>query len=348
MLKRLLTAIAAAALIAGSLVATSVPANAAGGVWCDPESSRCYLTISAPSDPAPNPDSNGWTAGAPTCYYENSQSGLLQLGWTEDQIRVFEGGSYQRFYAIIDCGGSTSYWSNTRQCYVFMKDGVWPERPPGYSAEAGYYGCIMFNPSPGGSPGLGTESQFWSETVPPGLQVLTPGRAAAMLIESFQLEGIDIGMAPDVNPAWGHRRSYVGIPVWFWVNNPQPLTWGPYSETATLGGQTITATAQVTSVRWSTGDGGSTVCGGTGTAYTSGYGVTDSPTCGYRYQTTSQSQPGDRFTVTAQSQWVVTWTALSGASGTVNLTTSSSVDLEVNELQTVNTGTSNPTGSDGG
>ena len=151
-------------------------------------------------------------------------------------------------------------------------------------------------------------------------------------------------MAPEVNPEWGHRRTYVGIPVWLWVDNPQPLTWGPYSETATLGGQTITATAQVTSVRWSTGDGGSRVCGGTGTPYTSGYGVTDSPTCGYRYQTTSESQAGDRFTVTATSSWVVTWTSVSGASGTVNLSTSSAVNLEVNELQTVNTGTSDDDG----
>ena len=338
MLRRTLAVLATALMIAVGSVVVAAPAQAAGGVYCDVDN-RCYITISSvPSDPAPNPDSNGWTAGAPTCYYENSQSGLLQLGWTEADIRVFDGGSYQRFYAIIDCGGSTSYWSNTRQCYVFMKDGVWPARPPGYSEEAGYYGCIMFNPTPGGSPGLGQETNFWSETVPPGLQVLTPGRAAAQLISTFALRGIDIGMAPEVNPAWGHRRSYVGVPVWLWVENPQPLTWGPYTETATLGGQTITATAQVTSVRWDMGDGGSQVCGGTGTPYTTGYGVTDSPTCGYRYRTTSESQGGDRYTVTATSQWVVTWTSLSGANGTVNLTASSSVPLEINELQTVNVG----------
>jgi hypothetical protein len=130
-------------------------------------------------------------------------------------------------------------------------------------------------------------------------------------------------MAPEVNPAWGHRRSYVGVPVWLWVENPQPLTWGPYTETATLGGQTITATARVTSVRWDMGDGGSQVCGGTGTAYTTGYGVTDSPTCGYRYRTTSESQGGDRYTVTPTSQWVVEWTSVAGPSGTINLTTSS-------------------------
>ena len=216
-----------------------------------------------------------------------------------------------------------------------MRPAVWPARPPGYSQEAGYYGCIMFNPTPGGSPGLGTESNFWGETVPPGLRVLTPGAAAQQLISTFALRGIDIGMAPEVNPEWGHRRGYVGVPIWLWVNNPEPLTWGPYTETATLGGQTITATAQATSVRWQMGDGASTTCGNTGTPYNVGYGMTTSPTCGYQYTSTSSRNPGDRFTVTATTNWTVTWTSLAGPGGTINLTTNSAVDLEVNELQTV-------------
>lgn len=344
MLRRTLAILTAIiALAAGSLIAT-VPAQAADGVYCN-DLGVCYLTISRPSDPPPNPDSNGWTAGAPTCYYENSESGLLQLGWSEDEIRVFDGGAnYTRFYGIIDCGGPTSYWSNVRQCYVYMKDGVWPARPPGVSQEAGYYGCIMFQAGTGGSPNLPGETNFWSETVPPGLQVLTPGRAAAMLIATFQLRGVDIGMAPQVNPAWGHRRSYVGIPVWLWVDNPQPLTWGPYTETATLGGQTITATAQVTGIRWNMGDGREVVCGSPGTAYSAGYGLSDSPTCGHRYDRTSQNQPGDRYTVTATSQWTVTWTSLAGANGTINLTTSSSTQLEINEIQSVNVTPTTPNG----
>ena len=121
MMKRVLAAITATiALIAGSVMVATAPASAAGGVWCDQQTTICYITISLPSDPAPNPDSNGWTAGAPTCYYENSQSGLLQLGWKEDQIRVYDAGDYKHFYAIIDCGSDTSYWSNTRQCYVCL------------------------------------------------------------------------------------------------------------------------------------------------------------------------------------------------------------------------------------
>lgn len=344
MLRRALAALAAAcAILAGSLVAAA-PASAAGGLWCNNDGA-CYIRLdSVPSDPAPNPDANGWTPGAPTCYYETSESGALQLGYKPEDVRVFDDGGFQQFYVIIDCGGDTNYWSNTRQCYVYMKPGAWPERPSYVTQEAGYYGCVMFNPTPGGDPGVGTETNFWSNTVPPGLKVLTPGAAAAQLIATFQLRGIDIGMAPQVNPAWGHRRSYVGIPVWLWVENPQPLTWGPYTETATLGGQTITATAQVTGIRWNMGDGREVVCGSTGTAYSVGYGLSDSPTCGHRYDRTSQNQPGDRYTVTATSQWSVTWTSLAGASGTVNLTTSSSTQLEINEIQSVNVKPTTPNG----
>lgn len=339
MLRRALTALAAAlALIAGSLVAAA-PASAAGSLWCDAQQ-RCYMTLSSPpSDPSPTPDANGWTPGAPSCWVEITRDLADSLGYEPEDLRVWTGGNGVTFYANIACNSQAGYWSNNRQCYVHMADYPWPAKPSSYAQDAGYYTCIK--PAQFGA---GVVTYFWSDTIPPGLRVYTPGMAAMKLIDTFQLRGIDIGMAPEVNPAWGHRRSYVGIPVWFWVDNPQPLTWGPYSETATLGGQTITATAQVSSVRWQTGDGGSKVCGGTGTPYTSGYGVTDSPTCGYRYQSTSASQPGDRYTVTAESQWVVTWTAVGGASGTVNLTTSSSVDLEVNELQTVNTGTSDING----
>lgn len=338
MLRRTLALIlATAAIVVGGVVSVAAPAQAAG-TYCN-DVGVCYMLLSyRPADPAPNPDSNGWTAGAATCYQRTNESQALAQGYDPDEIYVWsQQGGYTEWYVIIDCGSGSRYWSNNRQCYVGMVGGEWPARPPQYSQEAGYYYCntVLLGP------GMGVDDDwtyFWSETVPPGLTVLTPGAAAAQLIATFLLRGIDIGMAPQVNPAWGHRRSYVGVPVWLWVDDPQPLTWGPYTETATLGGQTITATARVTSLRWAMGDGGERVCGGTGTPYSSGYGVTDSPTCGYRYSTTSESQSGDRFTVTATSQWTVTWTSLSGASGTVNTTTSSTAQLEVNELQAVNVG----------
>lgn len=307
------SSIATTLLILGSLVAAPAFAD---GTWCDPDTNECYIVLSTPpSDPAPNPDENGWTPGAPYCY--------------RDTFKDNPDGS--PLYVEVDCGTSTWYWSNARQCYVSLNDYTPPTRPPGINSDAGFYLCV---PHPD-SNFVGTPGQFWSNTVPPGLQVLTPGNAAAQLISTFQLRGVTIGMAPRVNPEWGHRRTYVGIPVWLWVADPEPLTWGPYTETATLGGQTITATAKVSAIRWDMGDGGTEVCGSTGTPYTYRTEIAASPTCGYTYTRTSSNSPGDRFTVTAVSQWIVTWTSLSGANGTVNLTTSSSVDLEVNELQSV-------------
>lgn len=338
LIRRLTGLLAAVALVVATLLASSVPANAAGGTWCDPTSGNCYLTLdSPPRDPSPNPDSNGWTAGAPNCYVEITPDLADSLGIPAEDLRVWVEGS--RFYAPIACGNQAGYWSNNRQCYVHMADYPWPARPAGYDQDAGYYKCIAPMQF-----GAGVVSYFWSNTVPPGLQVYTPGMAARKLIETFQIRGIDIGMAPQVNPAWGHRRSYVGIPVWLWVENPQPLTWGPYTETATLGGQTITATAQVTGVRWNMGDGREVVCGNTGTAYSADYGLTDSPSCGHRYDRTSQNQPGDRYTVTATSQWTVTWTSLAGPGGTINLTASSSTQLEINEIQSVNVTPTTPNG----
>lgn len=321
-LKRVVAAIATLAMACGLLLATAVSSSADTGVWCD-QSDRCWVLATAPgSDPPINPDpETGFTPGASYCTY-------TQL-WGE------------RATVEVPCSTSSgNYWSHTYQCYVSLA-GVQGGVPSWATSDEGaWYWCDDTVPDtlrcdPAGLCRPGYSASFWSDYPPPGLFVLSPRQAAMRLIRTFQIEGIDIGMAPEINPEWGHRRGYVGVPVWLWVNNPQPLTWGPYSETATIGGQTITATAQVTSITWSMGDGASVVCGNTGTPYNVGYGMATSPTCGYRYTATSSRTPSDRFTVTATSNWTVNWTSATGAAGTVNLTTASAVDLEVNELQTV-------------
>lgn len=337
LIRRLTGLLAAAVLVLATLLASAVPATADSGMWCDPVSNNCYVTLeSPPSDPASNPDANGWTPGATSCWARTTAENAKS--YPVDSVATYLG-TTQNWYVKISCGDQLRYWSNNRQCYVQMVDGAWPARPAGVDQDAGYYRCSAHVDMPST-----ITSFFWSNTVPPGLQVYTPGMAARKLIETFQIRGIDIGMAPEVNPAWGHRRSYVGIPVWLWVENPQPLTWGPYTETATLGGQTITATAQVTGLRWNMGDGREVVCGNLGTAYSVGYGLTDSPSCGHRYDRTSQNQPGDRYTVTATSQWTVTWTSLAGPGGTINLTASSATQLEINEIQSVNVTPTTPNG----
>lgn len=320
---RFASLLAVLALIGGLLVVAAPPAQA-DGTWCDQDNNCWVLATSPGSDPPTNPDpETGFTPGTPYCTYTQM--------WGD------------RATVEVPCttAAGRNYWSHRYQCYVSLA-GVQGGVPSGSNPEGAWYWCDDTVPAslscqpndPLGCRG-GYSSSFWSDYPPPGLFVLTPRQAAMRLVRTFALEGINIGIAPEVNPEWGHRRGYVGVPIWLWVNNPQPLTWGPYTETATTGGQTITATARVTSVIWNMGDGGSTVCGNLGTAYTLGYGMTSSPTCGYRYSATSERVAGDRFTVTATSQWTVDWAAASGETGTINLTTDSAVDLEVNELQTV-------------
>ncbi|MCU1407193.1 MAG: hypothetical protein JWQ43_3496, partial [Glaciihabitans sp.] len=82
-----------------------------------------------------------------------------------------------------------------------------------------------------------------------------------------------------------------------------------------------------------------TSCGSAGTPYQASLGFTSSPSCGYRYDTVSDNQPGGKFTVRATSQWTIDWTDGNAANGTVERTqTSAPVTVDVNELQSVNVG----------
>lgn len=244
----------------------------------------------------------------------------------------------------VPCHTDDGWWENGGNCtgYVKLAD---PQTspPPGENAGVGaWYWCAAYCPP--GSIRDCFGATFWSNTPPPGIDRYTPAQAAALLVKSFQLTGINIGMAPDDkthtdDPAGTapYRRTWVGIPVWLWVQTPQPLTFGPYSKTATLGGVTVTATAAVSSITWSSGDGQSVTCGA-GTAFHEAAAqdqlATDSPTCGFRYQKTSGS---GTFTVAATSHWVVRWTG-GGTNGTIAVpTTQSATKVHVGELQSVNT-----------
>ena len=256
-----------------------------------------------PGDPAPDPET-GVTPGPTECA-------------TPDGAKV-------------PCSSDDGSWSNASQCYWKLDDTQ--GKPPEGEAETGgaWYSCCQI---PSADPLQLRCTSVWRDTPPPGIS-LTPGQAAARIVQTMTFEGINIGMAPEVNPEWGHRRSYVGVPVWLWAANQTERNWGPYVVTASLGGQSITVEANVTSVLWNMGDGGTVACTG-GTPYNAGYGFADSPTCGYRYQKMSKNQPGNRWTVTATSQWAVNWTG-GGQSGTIPMTATSTENLEVRELQTVN------------
>jgi hypothetical protein len=317
MLRRWVAALAVGLLSLG-FVAVEAQTASADYVYCDPVTLRCYTVIEAPAPPDPphNPDSSGFTPGPSQCLYQKGTVGTVEIPCTD---------------------GPGTYWSNGRQCYVSIQAPQLPSKPGGAPTGA-WYNCdpytgpLACNPATDGVCRDPFGATFWSDVPPPGINALTPAQAAFMLVSGFQLGGVEIGFAPDPNIPGA--KSYVGVPIWMWVNNPQPLTYGPYTQSATLGGVTITATAQVTSILWGMGDGHTVACGNPGTPFVVAYGATDSPTCGYRYSQTSDDRPGGRYTVTATSQWSVTWTG-GGTGGTIPLTAQSQSTVEIGELQSV-------------
>ena len=82
-----------------------------------------------------------------------------------------------------------------------------------------------------------------------------------------------------------------------------------------------------------TGDGNIVICNTAGTPYKASYGNKRSPDCGHVYTTSSSSKPDQRFTVTATSDWVITW-AGAGQTGTVRLNgLTRSVQIAIGEAQ---------------
>lgn len=166
--------------------------------------------------------------------------------------------------------------------------------------------------------GAGGGIESWWIDGNPLTMIVSPAAIAQSLLASMQLQPIEIGMAPPT-------RSYVGIPVWMWADDPGRLTYGP--ATITAGG--VSLTAKVTKVVWTMGDGTSVTCQ-KGTEWTRAKAGGSSPTCGHTF--TKQG----RYTVTARSYWVATWTGY-GQSGTIPFTLESSRQLQVGEIQVITT-----------
>ncbi len=170
-------------------------------------------------------------------------------------------------------------------------------------------------------------------------QVWVPNRAAAaglgpavlaqQVLARLDLQPITMGMVPEEGP---DRIGAVGVPVWLWVDEPSPRTFGPISDAETAGGLTVTITARVTSIDWDMGDGTVVHCSGSaarGTPYVDAYDLDESPTCGHVYQ-----KQGAPYTITATSHWEVDWTD-SRTSGTIPLDLVATTTRTIGELQAI-------------
>jgi len=314
-------------------VALASPAGAANGCYYNGDGKQiCDIEIHDPGEQGggnEEPIGNGpggFTPGPSECTYTEGE---------EDS-------------ETIECSRDGGYWSNDLQCYWGLVD---PQSPPpaGKDATQGaWYECRPYEACTGVTPeGLPTNCYSpaqWLDTPPPGIVQYTPEQAAGMLVKEFVLEPVTIGLAPaekvhdDDPPGTApYRRTWVGIPVWAWVEDTSASKWGPVSESGTFGGVTVSATATVQSLTWDPGDGQSAIGCGEGTRFDINYwankAAEDSPTCGWRYQQTS----GDgTFTVSATTNWIVEWEG-GGASGQIAMPAlTTQTQVRVGELQSVN------------
>ena len=124
------------------------------------------------------------------------------------------------------------------------------------------------------------------------------------------------------------------LPTWLWM---APGIWVPRSATASVPGESVTATATPVSAAWQMGDGHTVTCHGPGTAYTgSSSPASASPTCGYTYTQSSAGQPSAAFRVRVTITWDITWHG-GGTTGTLPpLATVAAALFRVAESQAVN------------
>ncbi|MEY2248447.1 ATP/GTP-binding protein [Streptomyces sp. BF23-18] len=161
---------------------------------------------------------------------------------------------------------------------------------------------------------------------PPVAQV-DPQVLAQRAVDSMTLLG------PDIASPRAAGKYTVGVPMWMWVNQ-SATTYGPNTASASAGGVTVTATAKVSKIVWSMGDGASVNCNGPGTHYTSSEGMAQSPTCGHVYAKTSAGGQSGKFPVTATSTWTINWQG-GGQAGQLTEVRETNVQVAVGEVQVV-------------
>ncbi len=174
--------------------------------------------------------------------------------------------------------------------------------------------------------------------VPEGQSAPAPYISPAWLAEvAWQAVKIP---APTVetNPKVGDRgATLVGMDTWVWATGSTPRS---VTATATAGPTTATVTASSTGLQLSAPDGKAS-CQGFGIPWHSGMPEGSSP-CTISFNRSS-AHLGGTTPLTVSVAYSVSYTGSDGASGTLpGLTTTSTVDLPVAEVQTLTTNSNNP------
>ncbi len=297
-MRRLVVRVVFASLAAAGLLAFA-PGTSYADTICqqtDLETGACLIYVEVPgthTDPGDDGPKDSGTGAA--CYWDGTPQGITKPP-----------------PGPVPCSSEYGYWSNGYPCYISLLD---PQPPAGDPTWKGHepgdgavYNCYQ--------PQADLLILVWSADPPPNSGAgPTPREVAQIAVKQMALRAIAIGITPEPGP---NSVGIVGMPVWMWVANPDNHTWGPITDSATAGGITVTATAKVHKITWDMGDGTKVTCRTAGTPYIASYGNQKSPDCGHTYQKSSSTKSGGKYTVTATSDWVVTW-AGAGQTGTIRL-----------------------------
>jgi len=225
--------------------------------------------------------------------------------------------------AVVPCTFQGGWWVEKQQCYVKAlvpqpdkSDTRWDHNLTG-----AIYMCVAL-----GADATYLTSFFWALNQPPEIPAVDPSVLAQQALAALQLRPIRMGMVPEDKPGY---VGLVGMPVWMWVDTPDPHTYGPATNTASDGSVTVTINAKVAKTLWEMGDGKSVVCTTAGTAYQDSDGKQPSPDCGYSY--TKQGT----YTIRATTTWDIAWTANTGQSGTIPLILTATRTVVIGEVQVI-------------
>ena len=172
--------------------------------------------------------------------------------------------------------------------------------------------------------GDGHEAAWWRPGYPYTFNIragIDPVEVIRSAIATLTLHPPTVGVGAYVLkdlPEMG-RATYIGAPLWLWVNRYDSLQWGTHTLSASVDQFTVSATVKSTKVTYDTGDGSTVTCFGAGDARTSELDRlrNESPSgCQHRYMVRSEmDNPNDRFTISATVIWRVQWSTTDGQYG---------------------------------
>lgn len=262
---------------------------------------------------------DGGASGASASSIRNTSGGSASGISSRPRVCEFEG-------RVIACSSEGGTWSDyvTAWCrpevpQPSLEDPIWDGNTDG-----SIFVCVR----PGFS-GIPDPSQQFRRHLSSTQQAVDPVALAWQAVASMNLSAPELGMFPKPLGQDNTAMGYVGWPMWLWVADPSPQTWGPITASASDEGFTVTATARVDRIEWDMGNGEVITCGQGSKHPSTAVRGEQSPDCGYTYEVENI------YTITATAYWDVTWSAPSG-SGTLQLDLARSEEMLIGEIQVVN------------